>query len=192
MSATSTNKPLRYIYYKKDEGRTVVTQYTDPRLKTIPHFTAYPNGLVMNSYGKPVKIRIDNDGYVSTIVANLGAVKPIKLHRLIKYTFSSDEERKFIDEHPEMQVNHIDGDKQNNSVDNLEWCTCKENIDHAIKHGLHINNDYSPYKEDILNDFRHGMTVAEAYRKYHKVTGGISKSTLFNYKQEALYGELKS
>jgi predicted XRE-type DNA-binding protein len=38
---------------------------------------------------------------------------------------------------PELyQCNHIDGNKSNNNIDNLEWCTCSENANHAFKIGL--------------------------------------------------------
>ena len=51
------------------------------------------------------------------------------VHRLVALHFvPTDDETK--------QVNHIDGNKQNNCYNNLEWVSCKENIHHAIKNGL--------------------------------------------------------
>ena len=51
-----------------------------------------------------------------------------------------------------LQVNHIDGNKENNSLSNLEWVTCSENIKHAFKIGLKTqageNNNASKYTEE--------------------------------------------
>ena len=52
------------------------------------------------------------------------------LHRLVAEAFLPNPLRL-------PQVNHIDGDKSNNAVDNLEWISCLDNIRHAFRIGLY-------------------------------------------------------
>ena len=72
---------------------------------------------------------VDGSGYLRTMLAKDGVNKTVKIHRLIAETFIDNPENK-------AEVNHIDGNKTNNRVDNLEWSTRAENINHAIKNGL--------------------------------------------------------
>ena len=69
------------------------------------------------------------DGYVRIVVSYKGKRYTKKLHRMVLETFLDNTENK-----PE--VNHIDGNKENNRLDNLEWCTRLENRRHALRMGL--------------------------------------------------------
>ena len=55
--------------------------------------------------------------------------KSVPIHRLVAETFIPNP-----DNLP--QVNHIDGNRYNNTINNLEWCTSEQNIEHAIKTNL--------------------------------------------------------
>lgn len=76
-----------------------------------------------------VKSRTDRNGYV-TVRLNINGIEKVKqLHRLVAETFLLKIDGKDF-------VNHKDGNKSNNDVSNLEWCTKSENTYHAYKTGL--------------------------------------------------------
>lgn len=77
------------------------------------------------------KLRVGKQGYYYVNLFIGCKSKSKKIHRLVA--------EHFIDNpHNKPCVNHIDGNKLNNNVDNLEWCTCSENSKHAVKHGLMV------------------------------------------------------
>lgn len=59
-----------------------------------------------------------------------GSKKTFKVHRLVMMAFNPTKNMN------ELEVNHIDGNKKNNKLENLEWCTTSENQIHAFKIGL--------------------------------------------------------
>ena len=72
---------------------------------------------------------INQRGYHHVILSKNKVKKDLRVHRLVASAFIPNPLNK-----PE--INHIDGNKGNNNVNNLEWATRKENIDHSIKTGL--------------------------------------------------------
>lgn len=76
------------------------------------------------------------DGTTDRGIYKNGWAKPKleKIHRLVAQTFLPKPDKDVYKE-----VNHIDGDKQNNDVTNLEWVTRRENVLHAWETGLNNN-----------------------------------------------------
>ncbi len=72
---------------------------------------------------KPLK---DKGGYLFVSLYKSGKVKLFKIHRLVAQAFIDNPKNKPC-------INHIDCDRQNNCVNNLEWVTQKENIQYAYK-----------------------------------------------------------
>lgn len=77
----------------------------------------------------PLKCGIDGSGYFRTNLAKNGVNKTVKVHRIVAEAFIPNPLNL-------PQVNHKDGNKQNNSVKNLEWCSASENQKHAFRMGL--------------------------------------------------------
>ena len=66
----------------------------------------------------------NNNGYIKTSLIVDGVYHNVRLHRLVAETFIPNPENKPM-------VNHKNGDKTDNRVENLEWVTAAENIEHA-------------------------------------------------------------
>lgn len=79
--------------------------------------------------GKTLVPAKNNGGYLHVDLRNCGKRKIARVNRLVADAFIDNKYNK-------PQVNHIDGDKTNNHVNNLEWCTSSENVKHAVKTGL--------------------------------------------------------
>ena len=79
-----------------------------------------------NKILKPYK---NKNGYMEYTFCQNNIKATFKIHRLVGFYFIDNPQNK-------PYINHIDGNKTNNHASNLEWCTAKENDNHARKTGL--------------------------------------------------------
>lgn len=78
--------------------------------------------------GRVIKPKTTQKGYLKVQLSVSGKAHWRFVHRLVATAFLGGSSK---------TVNHIDGNKLNNRLDNLEWATIKENVDHALKLGTH-------------------------------------------------------
>lgn len=109
------------------ENRYQVSTYG--RVRSVPRYVSNHTGELLVK-GKVLSQRTNKKGYMCIdIVRNDGKRCYYGVHRLVALTFLQNPLNK-------PQVNHIDGNKVNNHIDNLEWCTNSENEKHAFRMGL--------------------------------------------------------
>ncbi|GCD11697.1 NUMOD4 motif-containing HNH endonuclease [Clostridium tagluense] len=128
-------------------------------IRSLDRMTVNSLGVHRKEKGVLKKLRLGKQGYLYTSLWNHQKTKTVKPHRLVALYFIDLIEGKDI-------VNHKDGDKQNNHVDNLEWVTTLENARHAHETGL------SPSQKGEHNAF-HTLTEQEAIEVYKLAHRGI-------------------
>ena len=126
--------------------------------------------------GRILKQEISNCGYYMVTLSVDGRCKRYSVHRLVAQAFIPNLEYK-------EQVNHIDGEKSNNTVENLEWNTQSENTIHAFSNGLMVPNTKGR-KVYCFETGKTYMSIAQAGRELNidhshigRVCKGIYKQT---------------
>lgn len=98
------------------------------------NYYIFSDGRVLNKNKNKFLKPLPNKGYYHVMLCKNSKHKTFKIHRLVAMYYLDKIEGK-------EEVNHIDGNKANNDVTNLEWCNRSENNKHAFLLGLKFNND---------------------------------------------------
>lgn len=152
------------------------------RIKTIPHYVSNHTGqiLLKEHISKGYKTK---KGYLCIELKG----KSLRVHRLVATAFLPKVKGK-------NQVNHIDGNKQNNRIDNLEWCDNRENQKHAYKIGLQHRRENAGRKKKKVGKYNLKNELIQTYEsisqatKENKIKGNSSvrnailrNTKLYNY-----------
>ena len=128
------------------------------------------NGVVYGKNHKPLKYSINHHGYCIVNFYHDHVRKGFAIHTLVALTFLTN-----YDEN-KTQVNHINGIKTDNNIENLEWVTAKENTKHSIeilgnsKQGKNNPNaksiqGYDKYTHNLVYEFD---TITDAAKYFNK------------------------
>lgn len=131
------------------------------QISNFPNYTISINGEVVNtSTGLPKSSWLGANGYYHVDLYHEGKSTKVAIHRLLALHFLDNPENKRV-------VNHIDGNKQNNVLTNLEWATDSENTQHAYDTKLQPyrrNYQLTDYDDMLQDRFLQGETITAISR----------------------------
>ena len=126
------------------------------RVRSLDRNVRYSDGRIYRYKGKLISPTKDTNGYLQVGLKAKGTQNTKRIHRLVAENF-------FPCDDGDKEVNHIDGDKENNKTENLEWVTSAENTQKGYEIGLFDKTRESAKKRWLKNTFQ-----AKPVRVYFK------------------------
>ena len=155
------------------------------------HINGYDNLYIISNMGrvksfkrgdwKTLKPRKDTGGYLQVCLSKNGKLTTYRIHRLVALHFIPNPENK-----PE--VNHIDENKENNAIWNLEWMTHKENINHGTRNAR-TSKKVSCYDIETGDFIKEFDSLTQACHEFKKPSNhGCNIISCCKGKQKTAYG----
>lgn len=149
------------------------------KIANLENFEISKSGVIRNCSNLKIKSQyISSTGYYMISVSINNKSKPYRVHRLLAETFIQKKDGCLF-------VNHIDGNKLNNSLENLEWCTHLENMQHAFRTGLANNsNEKNGMSKLIAEDVATIKTMLKNGISQYKIADkfNVSRSAILKIK----------
>lgn len=152
------------------------------------NYSVSTEGQVRNDItGKLLSPGTTGNGYQKVVLYSQGKRNEYSVHRLVALAFLDNPENK-------PQVNHIDGNKANNNLNNLEWCTVSENLVHAYAHGLTSTKGNNSRVAKLTE--KDVVSIKEMIRDGHRLIDiakqfGVRKSTISQIKSGRNWSHVK-
>lgn len=137
------------------------------------------NGEIIGSHGNLLKQRKDKDGYMAVTVGNNQIRRSsVRVHRIVASAFLDNP-----DNLPE--VNHKDFNRSNNSLENLEWVSHHDNVNHSFQAGHYSENKSGENNGRAKISWQTVREIRDSYRDMNNISCiskayGIPYSTIFN------------
>lgn len=149
------------------------------RIKSLARFSISRDGRKPRFMNEMImKPGLNSKKYYITVLRKDGIGKCILVHRIMAIEFLPNPEKKEC-------INHKDGNRSNNSLENLEWCTQGENQKHAYATGLASRNRKRPNKvlyPDVIKAIQESNLH---YKELCKIYN-IHSSTVFNARRKSI------
>ena len=148
---------------------------------TLDDYIITIEGEIINKHNNhKIKPQPNGKGYLRVIIGK----KRYFVHRLVAQKYIPNPNNK-------LQVNHKNGIKTDNRVENLEWVTNQENRLHAVKNGLHLTGSKCPYSKLNEDDVIYILQNKTLSNKQLAAKFNVSASCIYDIRTGRSWKQLK-